>query len=274
MLKLKRITGLWTTVIFLLLTLFPTEAFAASTVQLTSSVKASFDGTTAVADPSLKTRMNTLYAELATLQNQHDSREEKIRALHYSNQQSLLVVRQHIKEIDAQAVVQLETQVKTAKERYQPLFDQYSSLNRRISIAKSLKDKTLSKVLQNQGDALKVMVQLARQDIREKDARLKAAKETRSKKIAAARKTLAGIENPQTAIKSQKSAVTALNKRLSADWTSFKAALRKKNPATASQSLSSLVSTTRQIASNKQTIVELEQKISVIISKTEAQLGY
>jgi len=253
--------------------LSPADAWAASVVQLTPAIKASFDRAVAAADPSMKGRLANLYAELAMLQIQYDSREEKIRVIHYSNEQALIVVRKQIKEIDAAAVSRLEAQTKSLKERYQPLFDQYSSLNRRISIAKSLKDKTLTSVLQAQGEAMKVLVQLAREEIRGQEARLKTAKELRSQKITIARKILAGIESCQTEIKSEKSVVTALNKRLTADWTGFKSAIRKPSPAIAAESLSSLVSMFRQVAGSKQKILDLEQKVSKIIETTKQQIG-
>ena len=271
MLKLKRFTGLW--IMLVIAVLSPAHTFAASIVHLTPSIKASFDTTAGAADASTKSRLTNLYAELAMLQIQHDNREERIRVLHYKNEQMLILVRQQIKEIDAGVVSPLEAQLKSVKERYQPLFDQYSSLLRRISIARNLKDKNLNAVLKAQGDAMKVLVQLARQDIRDKEARLKAAKETRSLKIASARKTINSIESSQTGIKAEKNVVTALNKRLTADWSSFKSAIRKPNPAIASQSLSSLVSIFRQIASSQQKIEEMEQRIAGVIEKTKAQIG-
>jgi len=271
MLKLKRFAGLWLTLV--ITTLAPAHAFAASIVQLTPSIKASFDETAGTADSSTKSKLANLYSELAMLQTQLDSREERIRVLHYKNEQMLTVIRQQIREIDTNVVSSLEAQTKSSQERYQPLFDQYSSLTRRISIAKNLKDKNLNAVLKAQGDAMKVLVQLARQDIRDKQAKSKAAKETRSLKIAAARKTLSNIESSQTGIKSEKSVVTALNKRLSADWTSFKSSIRKQNPVTASQSLSSLISIFRQIAASEQKIEELEQRVSSVIEKTRVQIG-
>ncbi|MDQ0196836.1 hypothetical protein [Paenibacillus wynnii] len=271
MLKLKRFTGLL--LVLVIAALSPADAFAASVVQLTPDIKASYDETAAVADSATKARLTNLYAELVMLQTQYDSREERIRVLHYKNEQMLSIVRKQIREIDAGIVSPLEAQTKSTKERYQPLFDQYSSLSRRISIARNLKDKNLNAVLNAQGDAMRVLVQLARQDIRDKEAKLKTAKETRSLKIAAARKTLSSIESSQTEIKSRKSVVTALNKRLSADWSSFKSAIRKHNPMIASQSLSSLVSMLRQIAGSKQTIEGLEQRISVVIERTKAQIS-
>ncbi|MEK5252150.1 hypothetical protein NST74_01615 [Paenibacillus sp. FSL F4-0125] len=248
-------------------------AIAASTTELTPSIKAAFDLTAATAEGSARVKLTALYNDLSTLKLQYDQREEQIRILHYNNEQSLVVVRQQMKEIDLEVVNRLEASVKSCKQRYQPLFDQYSALNKRISIAKTLKDKTLNTVLRAQGDAMKILVQLARQEISDKQNQLNAAKKTRTQKIAEARKTLAGIESPQITIKSNKSVITSLNKRVSADWTDFKAAIRKQNLTLTTQSLSSLVSGYRQIATHKQKIIELEQKVSLVIANTKKQIS-
>jgi hypothetical protein len=248
-------------------------AFAASITELTPSIKAAFDLTSATADGPARVKLTSLYNDLSTLKLQYDQREEQIRILHYNNEQSLVVVRQQIKGIDLEAVTRLEASVKSCKQRYQPLFDQYSALNKRISIAKSLKNKTLNTVLRAQGDAMKILVQLARQEISDKQNQLSAAKKTRTQKIAEARKTLSGIESPQITIKSNKSVITSLNKRASADWTDFKSAIRKQNLTLTTQSLSSLVSGYRQIATHKQKIIELEQKVSLVIANTKKQIS-
>ncbi|ASA25262.1 hypothetical protein [Paenibacillus donghaensis] len=247
------------------------ETSAASAVELTPAVQAAFDLTAATAVPTVRARLNEAYAELAALKGQYDDREEQIRKLHYSNQQELIVVRKQIKGIDLAKVSRLETVYATAKQKYQPLFDQYSALNRRIRLVKGLKDKTLNAVLRSQADAMKLLVQLAREDISGKLSQLKAAKDARSKKVTAVRQTLAGMESPQISIKSHKSTVTALNKRVSADWSDFKAAIRKQNTVLTSQSLSSLVSGYRQIAASKQKIIELEQKVAGVISSAKKQ---
>ncbi len=249
------------------------QVFATSTTELTPSIKAAFDLTAAAASGEARVKLNNLYNDLSGLKSQYDKREEQIRTLHYNNEQALIIVRQQIKEINIREVTRLEGEVNSAKQRYQPLFDQYSALNKRISIAKGLKDKTLNTVLKTQGDAMKILVQLARQEIRDKQELLKVAKATRTKKTADARKTLAGIESPQTAIKSNKSSITSLNKRLAADWSDFKASIRKQSPVLSTQSLSSLVSVYRQIATHKQKIIELEQKISNVIANTQKQIG-
>lgn len=91
--------------------------------------------------------------------------------------------------------------------------------------------------------------------------------------MAAARKTLAGIESPQASIKSQKSVAASLNKRISADFSDFKSAIRKQNQALTAQSLSSLVSGYRQMAASKLKIIELEQKIAGVIADAAKQIA-
>ncbi|MFF2019617.1 hypothetical protein [Paenibacillus sp. NPDC058177] len=257
----------------LLLPLLPATAFGAPAIEFTPSVKTAFDLTTAKAEGSARTKMNSLYSELSVLKLQDDNRESHIRSLHYNNEQSLAAIRQQIKEIDLTTVSRLEGEAAKLKQRYQPLFDQYSALNNRIALAKKLKDKDLNAVLKTQADVMKIAVQIARQDIRTKETQLRAAKDARTKKTAAVRKTLSGIDNPQLTIKAQKSVVSALNKRLTADWSDFKAAIRKQNASLTSQSLSSMASQYRQLADAKQKIIESEQKVAAVIATAKTQLA-
>lgn len=260
-------------VLLSVLLLLSTSTHATATTELTPSIRAAFDLTAAAAEGNVRTKLNNQYNDLSALKLQYDSREEQIRTLHYNNEQALTTVRSQIKEIDREAVTRLETTLKSSKDRYQPLFDQYSALNKRISIAKGLKDKTVYNVLRVQGDTMKILVQLARQEISDKQKQLNSAKQIRTKKIADARKTLSGIESAQISIKSNKSSVTTLNKRIAADWSDFKAAIRKQNVPLTSQALTSLVSGYRQIATHKQKIIDLEQKISTVISNTKKQIN-
>ncbi|WP_150272496.1 hypothetical protein [Paenibacillus tepidiphilus] len=259
--------------VFIIAAVGAVETASASAADLTPSVQAAFDLTAAVADSSARTKLRSLYQELSVLDAQYDAREETIRNLHGSNTQALIAVRARIKEIGQAEVARASATVENARKRYQPLFDQYAALNKQISLLKGLKDKSLNAVLRTQADAMKLLVQAARQDIRDKEAQLKDVKQRRADKVAAARKTLAAIDSPQAAIKTQKSAASALSKRLSADFSDFKAATRKKNPQLTLQSLSSLVSGYKQIAANKQKIVELEQKIAGIIAATSKQIA-
>ncbi|WP_405106346.1 hypothetical protein MHH28_24420 [Paenibacillus sp. FSL K6-1217] len=250
---------------------FPAGRASAAVTVITPSVQASFDLTAATADSTARARMKSQFTELALLSAQYDSREVQIRTLHDQNAEALDAVRESIKNIDLASITRLSTAVSSAKQRYQPLFDQYSALNKRISLLRGLKDKTLNSVLKAQSEAMKLLVQIARQEIRDKEAQLKVAKDTRTRRMAAARKTLSGIDRPHSLIKSQKSAVSALNKRLTADWSDFKAAIRKQNPALAGQALSSMVSGYKQIAAGKLKILEYEQTVAGVISATLKQ---
>lgn len=261
------------TAVFLMSVLSSAGTASASPTGLTAAIQTSLELTAATADTSARSRLKEQYSELSALSAQYDSREQQIRSLHDSNTQALIVVRTRIREIDESTITLLTQSVASAKQRSQPLFDQYSALNRRISLLKGLKDKTLNMVLRAQSDSMKIVVQLARQEIRDQEARLKTAKDNRSKKIAAARKTLAGIESPQEMIKSQKSVAASLNKRISADFSDFKSAIRKQNPALASQALSSLISGYRQVAACKQKIIEYEQRIAAVIANTTKQVA-
>lgn len=166
----------------LLAVLSSAGAVNASGTALTPSIQASFELTAATADDTTRTRLKGYYSDFSVLVAQYDSREAQIRRLHDSNTQALIIVRNQIKEIDQSTVARLSTAVSSTKERYQPLFDQYSALNRRINLLRGLKDKVLKDVLRTQADAMKILVQFAREDIRNKEALLKAAKETRAKR--------------------------------------------------------------------------------------------
>jgi hypothetical protein len=152
----------------------PAGSASASPTVITASVQASFDLTAAAADNAARVRLKSQYSELSLLSAQYDSREVQIRTLHDQNAEALIVVREAIKNIDQASVTKLTAAVSSTKERYQPLFDQYSALNKRISLLKGLKDKTLNSVLKAQAEAMKLLVQLARQEIRDKEALLKA----------------------------------------------------------------------------------------------------
>lgn len=260
----------FTLLLYALLT--PYGSAGASPTLLTASVGDSLEATAAAADTSAKSALRSRYRELTALSAEYDSREQQIRTLHESNAQALIAVRKDISAIDQAKVARLTAELASLKQRRQPLFDQYSALNKRISLLKGLKDKTLNAVLKAQAEAMKLLVQAAREEIRGKEAELKGAKETRSRKIAAARKTLAGIESPQASIATKKSVASALNKRLAADYSDFKAAVRKQNAALANQSLASLLSGYKQVAAGKLSIVELEQKIADVIALTAKQV--
>ncbi len=250
----------------------PAGKAAAATVELTVPVKTAFDKTAASADSPTAAKLNSLYQDLGTLLGQDRDIETKIKALHYNNEETLIALRKQIRVINADKLSKLEAQVKLTKDRYKPLFEAYASVNKQITIARSLKNKTLNALLRTQADALKLSVQYAREDIRAKEAPLKEAKEATSRLIKAARETLAGIDPLKVQIKAQRSAASLPRASLSPVWTNFKYAIKQNEAKSALDSLGTLVMLSRQIVDQQQKIYALEVKITDIIVKTKAQI--
>ncbi|WP_373232912.1 hypothetical protein [Cohnella sp.] len=261
-------------VLFLLLTcvFFAAIPASAATVELSAPIRGAFDKTVASADSKTATKLNSLYKELGTLLEQDRNTEAKIKALHYRNEEALIALRKQIRVIDADKLGKLEAQVKQTKDRYKPLFALYTSVNKQITIAKSLKNKTLNSLLRAQADGIKLSVQFARQDIKNKENNFKAAKGAAALKIKAARDTLATIDPLKVQIKAQRSAASLPRKSLSPVWTNFKYAIKKSDARSTLDSLAMLVILTRQIMNQQLKIEALEIKISGIITRTKAQI--
>jgi len=250
----------------------PRGTSAAAAIDLTSSVKASFDKTVAAADKTTASKLNSLYGEFAALLKEDKDMEAKIKALHYKNEEAAIALRKQIREIDAAQLAKLASQVQQAKARYKPLFDSYSALNKQISAAKTLKSKTLNSTLRTQADLMKPLVQLAREEIKAKEAAHKKAKDAAAKKIKAARDSLAAIDPLKVQIKAQRSAAGSVRNSRSPVWSNFKSAIGKKADVQGTQSsLTSLSSLSRQIVTQQQKIYALEVKIADILSRTKTQ---
>lgn len=244
----------------------------AATVELTVPVKAAFDKTVVSADSKSATKLKSSYNELSTLLEQDRNIEARIKALHYRNEETLIALKKQIRLIDADKLSKLETQVKQTKDRYKPLFTLYTSVNKQIKVARYLKNKTLNSILRAQADGIKLSVQFARQDIKNKEDSLKAGKTTASLKIKAARDTLATIDPHKVQIKALRSAASLPRKSLSPIWTNFKYAIKKSDARSTIDSLATLVMLYRQIMDQQLKIEALENKINGIISRTKAQI--
>ncbi|WP_256758602.1 hypothetical protein [Cohnella sp. WQ 127256] len=250
--------------------LSPATIVSAATVELTSSVKASFDKTVTVADKQTAAKLSTFYVSFGDLLKQDLSSESKIKALHYNNDEAIIALRKQISAINSTALNKLTVQLQQTKERHQPLFNSYTSVNKQITAAKSLKNKTLNALLRAQADVLKLSVQFAREDIKAKEAALKTEKTATSLKIKAARDLLSTIEPLKVQIKAQRSAANLPRSSMSPVWKNFKYAIKKKEVKGTLDSLSTLVLLARQIVEQQQKIYTLEVKISDIIHKTKS----
>lgn len=251
--------------------LFKPVSVAAATIELTTPIKVSFDKTTTSANTQTATKLVTLYRELGSLLEQDRNSESKIKSLHYRNEEALIALRKQIREIDADKLSKLEAQVKQTKERYEPLFALYASVNEQIRAAKYLKNKTLNALLRAEADGMRPAILLARQDIKNKEVELKAAKVSTAKTIKSARETLAAIDPLKVQVKSQRSAASLPRKSLSPAWTNFKYAIKKSEAKGTLDALETLVMLSRQIAEQQQKIYLLEVKISDIIDRTKTQ---
>jgi hypothetical protein len=247
-------------------------AAAAAALELTPTAKTAYDKMLAAADPALNRVISGLYSEHLELQKQAADRENRIKSLHTGNEETLAVLRKQIKQIDADKLKQLDMQVKQARERYKPLFALYTSLNQQIAAAKPLKNKELNALLRMQADSIKDAVQLARADIRIKEAALKTAKESAASTIKRIRGTLDEIDPVKVRIKAEKSSVSRVQKSISPVWKGFTQAVKKGDAKGTQNMLETVVALSRQIIVVKQRIHTLEFKISEIINKAKAQI--
>ncbi|QYR21471.1 hypothetical protein KZ483_28070 [Paenibacillus sp. sptzw28] len=265
----KAIAGL---LIVIMLAAAVPAAAAAAALELTPTAKSAYDKMLAAADPALSGQIRSLYNEHLDLQRQAAERDNRIQSLHKVNEETLTALRKQIKLIDTDKLNRLDQQAKQARERYKPLFALYTSLNQQIAAAKPLKNKELNAVLRMQADSVQSAIQLARADIRLKEAALKTAKESAAKTIKLIRGTLAEIDPVKARIKAEKSSVSSIQKSVSPVWKGFTQAVKKNDVKGACNMLASVVSQSRQIVVLKQRVHTLESKISEIINKAKAQI--
>jgi len=248
----------------------PHSVMAASG-QLTATDLSAFEKTASAAEKPISDKMRALLHDLVLLQEEERDWEAKFKAVRYRNEESFIEIRKLIKLIEAEKLNKLENQVKQTRERYQPLFQAYSTLNQQISAARRLKNKELILVLRSQADVMKAAVQLARQDVRSKEAALRAVKAAKAAKVKKIRGILGETETIQVQIKETKNSISMLNKQASPIWSNFKLAVRQNNARSTSDSLSALVSIIRRTVNYTKDIHALEQKISGILVKAKEQ---
>ncbi|BBH22912.1 hypothetical protein Back11_42570 [Paenibacillus baekrokdamisoli] len=261
-----------TVMLALVIAIAAPTALSAASMEISASLKTAWDKMIEKADSTTKVKLNVLYNDFTTLQQQEQSIDEQIKTNHYANEQAELALRKQIKLIDAAKIQQLEKDVTAIRERYKPLFASYAALNQQITAARLLKDKDLNALLRSQADLMKIAVQLARQEIKTKEAALKAAKAQVAQKTKVIRAALAEADPLQIEIRAQKSAISATKKRASASWTSFTQAVRKAEASTTLGSFSSVVSDYRMINTQKQNVLTLEKRVNDKIVKAKKLL--
>ncbi|MFC5704295.1 hypothetical protein ACFPVX_23645 [Cohnella faecalis] len=260
-------TAKWTSALIVSLILSALAAnpiASAFSIRYDSSVRASLNKLPQPSKPI------ALYTDAIGLQQQLDGIDGRIAKLHAENEQALLGVRQRIKLIDAGKLSRLDAQAKQAKQRYQPLFDDYRAANQQLTAAKYIPGKEIKAVLRLKADLMKPAVQLARQDIRAKEAALKEAKEATAKTVKKIKDVLGGISSSKAKIQAEKAAAAIPAKHLSSAWSAAGKSLKKADSKGVTEALSDLNSLFKQTIARKQAIQALEVQIGGIIAKANS----
>lgn len=245
---------------------------ASAAIELPASGKAALDKTVAAASSAQKTAINKLWQEVASAQQKEQTLDSSIKSLQFRSEEELIDLRKKIKLIDADKIRKLEKQVQAVKERYKPLFSLYTSLNQQIAAAKGLKNKNLNALLRAQADTMKLAVHVARQEIKSQENQLASAKNAAKAAKKRIQETLSGMDALKVRIKAARSGASSSKKRIVPELKAFKQAIKKTNVQGTLVSLTAMANHSHQVVAHKQTILNLENQISVIITKAKAQL--
>lgn len=243
----------------------------AASYELSASQKSGFDKL-AGSEPGLEPQLNSQYAELIALQQEEKNWEARTKALSGENDAALADLRRKIAAIDSVSLTKLKTDVEQTKERYKPLLESYTSLNKQITAAKSLPGKELVSFLRMRADAMKIMVQLAKHDIKLKEAAYRAAKDSASLKQKKVRAAMADIEPVETSIKAEKSSGASAKKRFSENWKSFTPLIKQGDPYRLSAALTAILTDMRQVVGHKQNGYDLENRVGDILASAKMRL--
>jgi hypothetical protein len=244
------------TVAMLLMTVSP-DMSSAATSELNIPIKSALEKIKKSADSAVKSKLQVLYTDLLSSQEQDQAWEGKIKSIHYKNEEDLVLLLQQIKGIDLVKIDKLKAELEKTKDRYKPVFKAYKAIN---------------PLLSSKAKSIKVAVQLARIDIENKEDGLRKAKDAAAKTIKKIRTILADTEPMKVQIKAAKSDVNAQKTHVTHAGRSFNQVVKSNDLKSALESLTILASHSRQIVVQKQNIHTLEIKISEILRKAKAQI--
>jgi hypothetical protein len=250
----------------------PVQAFAASTARLSNTAKTSVEKLGAQAGSPLQGKLNDQIKQIQSLETQDLSVEKEISSLNSANDELLLAINTRIKKLDADKLDKLKKQAAEAKERYKPLFELQTSLNKQYTYAKKLKNKTLTAALEAQLNVVKASALVAKEDIRAKQEAYSKALETKSKTVKQVRNILSEASLEQVRIRSEKKASVETGKQIAADSKGLTAAIKNKAPAEALTRLTSMAALSNQMIGQKNRMLTSEKKVSSILAKASALL--
>lgn len=261
--------------VFLLLLMLAASTAApayAAAPALTATQKTAYDLTVSGADTAMADKLSQQHRDFETLQTAEREWEQRISDLHYGSEEAAMLLRKKIGQIDAAKLAKLKQTHEQTKAQHQKLFDLYKSVNMQLEAARKLKNKTLTSMLKAQADGLKIPVQLARMDIKNKGDAYSAAKQTASDKMKKIRGTLSGISPLQVQIKAAKSVLSAPKESRRTVWKSFTQSLTKRDAKSAAGFLASVNVLSRQLIDQMQKIHALEKRVADVIRTAETQL--
>lgn len=259
--------------VFVLCSLIAASSAFAADPTLTVNQKKAYDKTLAAADSATAAKLKQQYGEFESLLQASREWDRKIDRLHKANTDKEAALRKRINQIDADKLAKLKQAYEQAKTRYQQLNELYRSAKQQLAAAKKSKNKMLIGIFQAQADSLKLTVQLAQLDRKNKESAYRAASQAaqaRKKKI---RGVLSGIDPIQVQIRAAKSALKAPKTSRSEVWSSFKKTLTKRDAATAARLLTTVNGLTRQLIDRQQQIYAWESKVDSLNRAAEAQLN-
>ncbi|OAB45229.1 hypothetical protein [Paenibacillus glacialis] len=273
MTMVKRLTVMFLSLMLalMLVIMFPISVLAAS-FELSASAKTAFDKMIASGSSTSASLMSNHYVNIVKLQQQNQEWDNQIKALHYTNEETLIALKKQIQLIDSNKLTTLQSQLTQARERYKPVFSMYEAINQQKTIAKKLNNKDLYTLLQSQSESMKIAVQVARADIRNKESLYTTAKSTTAKTKKTLRATLDGIAPLKVQIKVSKNAASTTQKKFTAETSTFKQSIKNGNISTTLRSLEALLTQAKKVIEHKQKTYSLEQKISELQRKVQSQL--
>lgn len=249
----------------------PSPGWAAY-MELSAAAAKALDATANRAGRATADRIGALYGDFLASQKEERGWDARIKTLHSANAGAESALRRDIWNIDASKLQRIGLQLKQTKERYQPLFERYTTLNKQIAAARALKSKELNSLLGLQAEMMKSAVQSARQDVRTKEEALRAAKAEANRKMKELRGSLAGVDLLEANIKTLKQETAKANKHITPAWKSLNEYAKKGDASGAVASLSTLLTLIRQIGGHKQEIHRLEGRIDDLIRNVKHRL--
>lgn len=250
---------------------FPISVLSAS-FELSATAKGSFDKMVASTNSTSANLMKNHYADVLMLQQQSQDWDTKIKNLHTTNEGVLVAIKQQIQLIDSVKLATLQTQLTDARNRYEPLFNMYESLNQQKAASKRLSNKTYYNLLLSQTENMKIAVQLARADIRNKVSINTTAKSDTAKTKKKLREMLDPISRLKVQIQTAKSNASTTQKKFTAETSTFKQSIKNGQVNPTVKSLEALVKHIKKVIEYKQQTYSLEQQISEIERKVKLQI--